>query len=68
MSTLERITRTCSTCRQLIVQLLEAREELDRASPGEPGAAGLRDKVAKLQAATQAEFLKAMDALADHHR
>lgn len=71
MSTLDQVSRTCSTCRELISQLLEAREDLDRAllrSPGDPGVAGLRDKVRKLQGATEIEFLKAMAALDDHHR
>lgn len=71
MSSLEQVTRTCSACRQLIVQLLEAVEDLDRAlvrAPDGSGTAGLRDKVRKLQAATETEFLKAMDALADHYR
>ena len=61
------ITDSCAACRKLIIEQLEARQDLARAlaqSPGSPGMRVLQDKVHKLQAATEAQFAKAMDALA----
>jgi hypothetical protein len=70
-SSTEHITRCCEDCRKLIVQLLETREEIDRLvarSPASPAIDVLRDKAAKLQAATEKQFLRAMDALGDVRR
>lgn len=62
----EHITRSCAECRKLIEQLLQAREQLQDAAtqaPRSPRVAVLEDKVRKLQAATEAQFLKAMDSI-----
>lgn len=67
MSTTEQFVHACTECRKLITQQLEARDQLDQAlrqSPQGPAVAVLRDKVAKLKASTEAQFLKAMNALA----
>ena len=53
-------------CRKLIEQQLEAREQLARAleqSAQGSAVAVLRDKVRKLTASTEAQFLKAMSAM-----
>ena len=71
MSTYERAINNLTACRALIAQLLAAHEELDRLqehSPGSPAAATMRDKVCKLQAASEEQFLKAMEALESPHR
>ena len=66
MSSTEQFTRACTQCRELIAQQLEAREQLRRAlahSAGEEEVAVLREKIRKLTASTESEFLKAMATL-----
>ena len=66
VSSTERFTNSCAECRKLIALQLEAREQLERAllqSPEGPTVAMLRDKVRKLAASTESEFMKAMAAL-----
>ena len=66
VSSPEQFVHTCTECRKLIAQQLEAREQLARAiahSPDGPAVAVLRDKVRKLAAHSEAAFLKAMNAL-----
>lgn len=65
-SSVDKFTRTCADCQQLITLQLEARALLSREiarSPDSPAVGVLRDKVWKLQAATETQFMKAMDAL-----
>lgn len=65
-SSVDKFTRSCADCQKLIALQLEAREQLGREiarSPHSPAVAVLRDKVWKLQAATETQFMKAMDAL-----
>lgn len=64
-SSVDKFTRSCADCQQLIALQLEARAQLGREipqSPDSPAVAVLRDKVWKLQAATETQFMKAMDA------
>ena len=70
-SSLEHIQHSCAACRKLITQQLEARDDLARALAQSPQGASvgvLQDKVRKLQAATEIQFLKAMDALVGGRR
>ena len=65
-SSVDKFTRSCADCQKLIALQLEARAQLGREiarSPDSPAVAVLRDKVCKLQAATETQFMKAMDAL-----
>ena len=66
MSSTEQFAHACTECRKLIAQQLEAREQLGRAlaqSPDGPAVEVLRDKVRKLTARTEEEFLRAMNAM-----
>lgn len=66
VSSTEQFTHACAECRKLITLQLEAREQLERAlalSPGGPVVAMLREKVGKLQAGSEDQFLKAMSSL-----
>lgn len=66
MSSTEQFTQACAECRKLITLQLRAREQLERAlalSPGTPEVAMLLEKVGKLQASTEAQFMKAMYSL-----
>ncbi|MDB5856990.1 MAG: hypothetical protein JWQ76_679 [Ramlibacter sp.] len=66
MSSTEHFAHACTECRKLIAQQLEVREQLRRAlaqSPDGSAVAVLRDKVRKLTADTERQFLKAMNAM-----
>lgn len=66
LSSTEQFTHACAECRKLITLQLEARERLEHAlalSPGSPAVALLREKVGKLQADCEVQFLKAMSGL-----
>ena len=65
-SSVDKFTRSCADCQKLIALQLEARAQLGREiarSPDSSAVAVLRDKVRKLQADTETQFMKAMDAL-----
>ena len=62
----DQIQHACTACRKLIIEQLEAQDALARAlarSPDGNEAVVLRDKVGKLKAATEVQFMKAMSAL-----
>lgn len=66
MSSVEQFIRACAQCRTLIAQQLDARDELERAHAlrvDEARIQLLQDKVDKLKASTEAEFLKMMAVL-----